>query len=117
MISVGRGESVIVLDADGNVLVQYPAGAKAAAALLDDPAAVQAARHGSGRVIEHRTPRGVLWTYAAEVQLAGGIPFVSDADLEEALDEAGLSSSATRAALDANAEARITGLRKTKPPV
>lgn len=48
---------------------------------------------------------------SAEVQLAGGIPFVSDADMQAALDEAALSSSATRAALDANAEARITGLR------
>ena len=47
----------------------------------------------------------------AQVQLSGGVPFVSDADLEESLDDAGLSSEATEAALDANADARLEGLR------
>jgi predicted MFS family arabinose efflux permease len=47
----------------------------------------------------------------ATTQLASGVPFVSDADLEQALDEAGASSAATDAALQANAEARIDGLR------
>jgi MFS family permease len=47
----------------------------------------------------------------AQVQLAGGVPFVSDADLEQALNEAHVSSKATDAALDAYREARITGLR------
>ena len=46
-----------------------------------------------------------------EVELAGGVPFVSDADLEAALEEAGVDSEATDAALDAYAEARIGGLR------
>ncbi len=47
----------------------------------------------------------------AQVELAGGIPFISDADLETALDEAGASSEATDAAVDANADARLDGLR------
>jgi EmrB/QacA subfamily drug resistance transporter len=47
----------------------------------------------------------------AQVELAGGVPFVSDADIEAALDDAGLSSAATDAALDAYADARIDGLR------
>ena len=47
----------------------------------------------------------------AQVELAGGIPFVSDADLEDALEEAGASSETTAAAVDANAEARLDGLR------
>jgi hypothetical protein len=47
----------------------------------------------------------------AEVQLAGGVPFVSDADLEAALDEAHVSSRTTDAALDAYREARLDGLR------
>ena len=47
----------------------------------------------------------------ANVQLAGGVPFVSDADLQHALDEAHVSSRATDAALDAYQDARINGLR------
>jgi EmrB/QacA subfamily drug resistance transporter len=47
----------------------------------------------------------------AQVELAGGVPFVSDADLEEALDEAGVSSRAADDALDAYREARLSGLR------
>jgi MFS family permease len=47
----------------------------------------------------------------AQVELAGGIPFISDADLEASLDEAGASSEATDAALDAYADARLAGLR------
>jgi EmrB/QacA subfamily drug resistance transporter len=47
----------------------------------------------------------------AKVQIAGGVPFISDADLEDALDEAGVSSRTTDAALDAYAEARLDGLR------
>jgi hypothetical protein len=46
----------------------------------------------------------------AQVQLAGGVPFVSDADLEHALDEAHVSNRTTSAALDAYASARIDGL-------
>jgi MFS family permease len=47
----------------------------------------------------------------ATTELAGGIPFLSDADLEEALDEAGASDEVTQAAVDANADARLEGLR------
>src|SRR5215218_713717 len=47
----------------------------------------------------------------AQVELAGGVPFVSDADLEEALDEARVSPRASDAALDAYRSARIDGLR------
>ena len=47
----------------------------------------------------------------AQVELAGGVPFVSDADLEAALDEAHVSSRSTDAALDAYRDARIAGLK------
>jgi EmrB/QacA subfamily drug resistance transporter len=47
----------------------------------------------------------------AHVEIAGGVPFISDADLKEALDEAGARSSTTDAALEAYQEARIVGLR------
>jgi MFS family permease len=47
----------------------------------------------------------------AQVKLAGGVPFISDADLEEALDEARVSSRASDAALDAYRDARLDGLR------
>jgi EmrB/QacA subfamily drug resistance transporter len=47
----------------------------------------------------------------ATTELSGGIPFVSDADLEAALDEAGESSEVTDAAIEANADARLDGLR------
>ena len=47
----------------------------------------------------------------AQVELAGGVPFVSDADLEAALDEAGADSGTTEAALEGYTEARIDGLR------
>jgi Na+/melibiose symporter-like transporter len=46
----------------------------------------------------------------AQVELAGGVPFVSDADLEKALDEAGASSQGSEAALEAYRDARIDGL-------
>jgi MFS family permease len=47
----------------------------------------------------------------AQVELTGGVPFVSDADLEAALDEARVSSRSTDAALDAYRDARIAGLK------
>jgi EmrB/QacA subfamily drug resistance transporter len=47
----------------------------------------------------------------ADVQLAAGIPFLSDADLEAALTGAGASPELTAAALDINSEARVEGLR------
>ena len=50
-------------------------------------------------------------TQQAEVELAGGVPFVSDADLEAALEERDVDAEATDATLDAYAEGRIAGLR------
>ncbi|MER7754689.1 MFS transporter [Kitasatospora sp. NPDC097643] len=47
----------------------------------------------------------------AAVELAGGVPFVSDAQLQSALDQAGANSEATQAVLDANDHARIEGLQ------
>jgi EmrB/QacA subfamily drug resistance transporter len=47
----------------------------------------------------------------AQVELAGGVQFVSDADLEQAMDEAGVEQSTQDAALTAYADARLAGLR------
>ncbi|MFJ9949669.1 MFS transporter [Kitasatospora sp. NPDC091207] len=47
----------------------------------------------------------------AVVQLESGAPFLSDVQLRTALEEAGASPEVTRAALDANAAARLDGLR------
>jgi MFS family permease len=47
----------------------------------------------------------------AQVELAGGVAFVSDADLKAALDEAKVDPATSEAALDAYADARIVGLR------
>jgi EmrB/QacA subfamily drug resistance transporter len=47
----------------------------------------------------------------ANVQLAAGIPFMSDADLQAALDNAGVSPDVATAALEANDQARVDGLR------
>ncbi|HEY7693616.1 MAG TPA: MFS transporter [Gaiellaceae bacterium] len=47
----------------------------------------------------------------ATVKLASGVPFISDDDLEAALDEAHVSSRTTDAALDAYRNARIDGLK------
>jgi EmrB/QacA subfamily drug resistance transporter len=47
----------------------------------------------------------------AEVNLGGGVAFVSDADLEHALDEANVHSRAADAAMDAYRDARIVGLK------
>ena len=47
----------------------------------------------------------------AQVELVGGVPFVSDADLEAALDEADVPPAAADAVVDENADARIDGLR------
>jgi MFS family permease len=48
---------------------------------------------------------------SAQVELAGGIPFVSDADLESALTEAGVPEDKASAVVDQNATSRITALR------
>jgi MFS family permease len=47
----------------------------------------------------------------AAVELAGGVPFVSDADLEAALEEADVDPATTEESLDAYGEARLAGLR------
>jgi len=47
----------------------------------------------------------------AQVQLDGGVPFVSDEDLETELDEAGVPPNTADAIVDENADARIDGLR------
>ena len=48
---------------------------------------------------------------SAEVQLAAGVPFVSDTQLEDALAEAGVPEQTAQAIVDANESARIDGLR------
>jgi Na+/melibiose symporter-like transporter len=47
----------------------------------------------------------------AQVELVGGVPFLSDADLEAALDEADVPRRTADEALAAYADARIDGLR------
>jgi len=48
---------------------------------------------------------------SAQVELTSGVPFISDRDLETALDEAHVSPSVTDAIVEENANARIDGLR------
>ncbi|MFE0515624.1 MFS transporter [Streptomyces sp. NPDC058964] len=47
----------------------------------------------------------------AAVELQSGVTFMSDAQLKTALDEAGTNRQAARIALEANADARLDGLR------
>ncbi|HXP20845.1 MAG TPA: MFS transporter, partial [Streptosporangiaceae bacterium] len=47
----------------------------------------------------------------AQVELAGGIPFISDAELRAKLDQAGLPPKTAQAIVDENTKARIGGLR------
>jgi EmrB/QacA subfamily drug resistance transporter len=47
----------------------------------------------------------------ATVQLAGGVPFLSDIALQDALAQAGVDPAVTQAALDVNRQARVDGLR------
>jgi MFS family permease len=47
----------------------------------------------------------------ASVELAGGVPFISDVDLEQALDDAGVPPEAAAAVVEENEEARLEGLR------
>jgi MFS family permease len=47
----------------------------------------------------------------ANVDLASGIPFISDADLGTAMEEAGASTEVTKAVVEEKQEARIAGLR------
>ena len=50
-------------------------------------------------------------TNYATVELADGIPFVSDDDLQTALDDAGVPAATADAIVDENATARLDGLR------
>jgi hypothetical protein len=47
----------------------------------------------------------------ASVQLASGVPFTSDADLQAALQKSGVPPDVAAAAIDVNEEARVAGLR------
>ncbi len=47
----------------------------------------------------------------AEAELAGGVPFASDDQLTQALDDAGVPADVAGAIVDSNADARIDGLR------
>ena len=47
----------------------------------------------------------------AQVELSSGVPFISDADLEAALDDAGVSQKTTDAIVDENEDARLQALR------
>ena len=47
----------------------------------------------------------------ASTELTGGIPFLSDADLQKALTKAGASKQVTQAVLNENQQARLDGLR------
>jgi MFS family permease len=49
----------------------------------------------------------------AQVELAGGIPFLSDKDLQAALDKAGVPAKTADAIITENANARIDGLRSS----
>jgi MFS family permease len=63
----------------------------------------------SGIADNPAVPDSVVET--AEVELAGGIPFVSDADLDDALAQAGVDPATADAIVDENSEARLQGLR------
>jgi hypothetical protein len=49
----------------------------------------------------------------AKVELAGGIPFVSDADLKTALDKANVPKKTADAVVAENVTARLDGLRSS----
>jgi hypothetical protein len=49
----------------------------------------------------------------AQVELAGGIPFLSDKDLQAQLDKAGVPPETADAIVEENANARIAGLRSS----
>ena len=50
-------------------------------------------------------------TSKAQTELTSGVPFISDADLDGALDDAGVSGATADAIVAENAQARIDGLR------
>jgi MFS family permease len=47
----------------------------------------------------------------AQTELTSGVPFISDADLEAALEDAGVSATESAAIVDENAQARLDALR------
>jgi hypothetical protein len=47
----------------------------------------------------------------ADVELAGGVPFISDADLQAALARTNLSEETSAEVLEVNQQARLDGLR------
>jgi hypothetical protein len=61
--------------------------------------------------IEHNPAVPASVKSQANVKLAGGVPFISDADLQAALDKAGVGEDASKAILDVNQQARLDGLR------
>ena len=82
------------------------------------------AGHRAGRVDPHREPdrdarrrhraeprRARRGRRAGDVQLSSGVPFLSDADLEAALEEAGVTGATAAAIVDENTTARLDGLR------
>ena len=52
-------------------------------------------------------------TSQATTKLAGGVPFVSDKDLNAALEKAGVPADQAKAITDENAKARLEGLRSS----
>ncbi|HEX4528311.1 MAG TPA: MFS transporter [Acidimicrobiia bacterium] len=50
-------------------------------------------------------------TSKAQTELTSGVPFISDADLEQALDDAGVPPKTADAVVAENADARLDGLR------
>jgi hypothetical protein len=52
-------------------------------------------------------------TSQATTKLAGGAPFVSDKDLNVALEKAGVPADQAKAITDENAKARLEGLRSS----
>jgi MFS family permease len=52
-------------------------------------------------------------TSKAQTELTSGVPFISDADLAKALDDAGVAPKTAAAVVDENAQSRIAALRVT----
>jgi len=63
--------------------------------------------------IEHNPAVPAEIKSMAQVELAAGVPFVSDADLRTALDDAGVSMKTADAIVAENASARLDGLRSS----
>jgi MFS family permease len=63
----------------------------------------------SGIASNPAVPKDV--TSKAQTELTSGVPFISDADLNAALEDAGVSAKASEAIVDENADARLGALR------